>query len=134
MLLACCCCSSIVVVDTMLLLLLIFFTLFTLSAGDIGDIGGDEVPIGGNCHGKNVGCGYRLDNSAAVVICGVNRFIGLLANRPAYNWAASGDIPPTSDDDNSAGALFISSRSCFILASRRIFWNAAKSIIDKRKK
>lgn len=33
-------CSE-VVVDTMLLLLLIFFTLFTLNAGEIGEIGGD---------------------------------------------------------------------------------------------
>lgn len=35
-----------VVVETMLLLLLIFFTLLTLRAGDIGDIGGDALLVG----------------------------------------------------------------------------------------
>lgn len=48
--------NSFVVVDTMLLLLLIFLPLFTLSAGEIGDIGGD-VLLGGNCHELNSGCG-----------------------------------------------------------------------------
>lgn len=48
--------SSFVVVDTMLLLLLIFLPLFTLSAGEIGEIGGD-VLLGGNCHDPNNGCG-----------------------------------------------------------------------------
>lgn len=48
--------NSFVVVDTMLLLLLTFLPLFALSAGEIGDIGGD-VLLDGNGHEPNNGCG-----------------------------------------------------------------------------
>lgn len=77
--------------------------LFTLMAGEMGDMGGDVALNGGNCHGENAGCGYKLDIRAAVS-CGDMRLIGF-ANRPAYKFVGSAGIAAANEDDDKADAL-----------------------------
>lgn len=111
---------------TMLLLLFNRFMLFTLSAGEMGEIGGDVALPNGNGHGK-YGFGYSLDSNAAA---GVNM---LIDERPEYKAAESGRpafgiVAPINEGGDIDG-LFNSSCSYFIDAKK--FTSAASAIRKK---
>lgn len=114
--------------------------LFTLRAGDMGEMGGDAALNGANCHGKNGGCGYIFDSNAAAVwlaakSCGVSMPID---ESPEYKLAGSDKpfcrLPPTNDRGDSDDDLLISSCSCFILAKMFAWYARAASIILWKKR